>query len=207
MITQLLKGSTQPLPFLLTDAATGQTGQTGKSGAAVGTHVACSGSGVAGSLTLLTQVTTSAGVTGGYAPAGGSVAEAGNGNYDYFPSATETAATGLLRLNVTCGGCQTEDEVAQITAYDPNLPLATGDASGRAILAPTGLDVVSIADVTGDTDARSTLPKMLRALFNRHFNKVTATATQMQVFNDANTATNTLTVSDDGTTATKGKSA
>ena len=113
---------------------------------------------------------------------------------------------GCCVLNVTCAGCQTEDEVAQITAYDPNLPLATGDASGRAILAPTGLDVVSIADVTSDTDARSMLPKMLRALFNRHFNKVTATATQMQVFNDANTATNTLTVSDDGTTATKGKS-
>ena len=97
MITQLLKGSTQPLPFLLTDAATGQTGQTGKTGAAVGTRVACNGSGVAGSLTLLTQVTTSAGMTSGYAAAGGSVAEAGNGSYDYFPSATETAATGLLR--------------------------------------------------------------------------------------------------------------
>jgi len=93
--------------------------------------------------------------------------------------------------------------VASVTA-----PVTAGtvtDKSGYALSA-TGLDSVSIADVTSDADGRSTLPKMLRSLFNRFFNSTTQTATQQIVHNDSGTATNTMTVSDNGTTATKGKS-
>jgi hypothetical protein len=47
---------------------------------------------------------------------------------------------------------------------------------------------------------------MLRAVFNRLYNNVTQTASQQKVYNDASTLTATMSVSDDGTTATKGKS-
>lgn len=79
-------------------------------------------------------------------------------------------------------------------------------AAGQIQLSPTGLDVVNITDVSSDADARSTLPKLMRAVFNRLYNNVTQTASQQKVTNDAGTVTATMAVSDDGTTATKGKS-
>jgi hypothetical protein len=61
--------------------------------------------------------------------------------------------------------------------------------------------------VVSDADARSTLTKMLRAMYNRLYNNVTQTASQQKVYNDSGSLVSTMSVADDGTTATKGKSA
>jgi hypothetical protein len=114
-------------------------------------------------------------------------------------------AGGLGRLDASVSSRQSGSAAVTLPASPPaNYPAA--DGSGRVTLAPTGLDAVSIVDVTSDADARSSLPKMLRAVFNRLYNNVTQTASQQKVYNDAGTLTATMSVSDDGTTATKGKS-
>lgn len=80
------------------------------------------------------------------------------------------------------------------------------DKTGYALSA-TGLDTISVADITSDSDARSSFPKMLKWLFARFANKVDQTATTQRVYNAAGTVVSTITVSDDGTTAVKNKSA
>jgi hypothetical protein len=84
--------------------------------------------------------------------------------------------------------------------------LAVGDKSGYS-LAATGLDAVATSDVSSDADARSSFPKMVRALFNRFYNAVTQTSASQIVHNDTGAIVSTMSTGDDGTTATKGKSA
>jgi hypothetical protein len=74
-------------------------------------------------------------------------------------------------------------------------------------LASTGLDVVAApADLANDTAARATFVGMIRAIFNRFYNKVTQTATEQIVNSDAGAAVSTMVVSDDSVTQTKNKS-
>ena len=76
----------------------------------------------------------------------------------------------------------------------------------RTVLSATGLDCL-LPDVASDADLRASGAKMLRGLFNRFYNKATNSAAQQQVCNDASNPVLTLPVSDDGTTAIKGRSA
>jgi hypothetical protein len=117
----------------------------------------------------------------------------------------DATAFGVNRLDVAVSSRQA-GAAAVILPASPPAGYPVADGSGRVNLAPTGLDAVNITDISGDADARSTLPKMLRAIFNRLYNNVTQTASQQKVYNDAGTAVATMSVSDDGTTATKGKS-
>lgn len=71
----------------------------------------------------------------------------------------------------------------------------------------TGVWATSIADITSDADARSSIGKMLRAVFNRFYDLVTQTIAEQKVYNDSGALVATMPSSDDDTTATKGKSA
>ena len=81
------------------------------------------------------------------------------------------------------------------------------DKTGLALSA-TGLDAITIADISTDSDSRSSVVKLIRAIYNRLYNKVTQTATTQTVYNDAGTVgIITMTCSESGGTATKGRSA
>jgi hypothetical protein len=73
-------------------------------------------------------------------------------------------------------------------------------------LASNGLDSIAVPDIAGDSDGRSTFPKMVRSIFNLLFNRTQQTATQLTVANDAGSAVITMPTSDDGTTFVKGRS-
>jgi hypothetical protein len=116
------------------------------------------------------------------------------------------AAYGLSRLDAAVSSRQSGSAAVTLPASPPaNYP--TADGSGRVTLAPAGLDAVNTTDWTSDADARSTFAKMVRAIFNRLYNNVTQTSSTQVVHNDAGSTQSTMAVSDDGTTATKGKSA
>lgn len=91
-------------------------------------------------------------------------------------------------------------------AAGANGGVPTGDASARVTLAPAGLDAISITDVTTDAGIRANFRTMMRGVFNRFFNEVDETNSSMTVKNDSGTVTSTMSVSDNGTTAVKGKS-
>lgn len=80
-------------------------------------------------------------------------------------------------------------------------------------LATDGLDLIAApSDITSDADARSSLVKMIRALFNRSFNRVdkeslTSQTATMKLYNDSGTVILTMGANDNGSTATKSKSA
>lgn len=74
-------------------------------------------------------------------------------------------------------------------------------------LASDGLDAVAApADLTNDTEARASFVGMIRALFNRFFNKVTQDNAQQIIYNDSDAVVSTKATSDDGTTQTLGRS-
>lgn len=122
-----------PASFLEVDSATGDTGLTGLTGSAVGTKVALT-AGVAGSLTITVQFTAASnGAVGAFANGAGSVAESGNGTYDYFASAGEVAAAGILKVHAVAAGAKTSDSSIQIIGVNFN------DTSGLGL---SRLDVV-----------------------------------------------------------------
>lgn len=109
--------------------------------------------------------------------------------------------------NITAGTITTVTNLTNApTAGDFTATMKTSLNAATVSLSSTGLNAISIADITNDADARSTFPKMIRALFNRHFNQVTCTATAQVVFNDSTVATDSMVLSDNGTIITKGKS-
>ncbi len=72
------------------------------------------------------------------------------------------------------------------------------------ILGSDGLDQISVAD-PGAPSAMTSLPKMMVAIWRSIFKKSTLTTTQLKNFaDDGSTVNATATVSDDGTTQTKG---
>lgn len=140
------KSATSPgIPTLLTDSSTGQVGQTGQVTAAV--------------VTVELPGTTS------YVASSGTYTETGNGTYDYFPAASETGSTGVLKIHVTCTGCQTVDTTAQIVGFDPssgtnlglsNLPGVVAAQSGDAYArlgtpagASTSADIAAVRAALG----------------------------------------------------------
>ena len=75
---------------------------------------------------------------------------------------------------------------------------------GKVTLTATGLDSIAVTD-PGAPASHTTLPKMLVALWRTVFSKVTETSTELKWYDDAGTGVNaTSTLSDDGTTKTKG---
>lgn len=80
------------------------------------------------------------------------------------------------------------------------------DKTGYALSA-AGLDSVAApADITSDSNARSSLVKMVRAIFNYMFNDARATSASLTVRDDGGSVRQTMALSNDGTTQTKGKS-
>jgi hypothetical protein len=105
-----------------------------------------------------------------------------------------------LNWNGTAEVYQTGDSFSRIGANGVGLT-SVG-------LSSTGLDSVAApVDVTTNADARSTFMKMVRALFDRFFDRVEQTATAQTVKNDSGVAFATMPISDDGATAVKDKSA
>lgn len=77
---------------------------------------------------------------------------------------------------------------------------------GKVALTSTGLDAIAITD-PGAPAAHTSLPKMIVALWRTVFKKVTETSTELKHYaDDGSTVNATATVSDDGTTKTKGAS-
>ena len=112
---------------LLVDSATGQTGQAG----------------LAASSTKTVELP---GATS-YIAATGTLVDTGGGVYDYFPSASETAATGVLKLRVAGSGIQTSDTSAQVVGFDPTDGSLLGLSGVATILTQTS-SAVHQADVT-----------------------------------------------------------
>ena len=126
-------GATTPIPFLLVDSATGQTGQTGQASNIT--------------VTVCKPGTTS------YAAGSGTVAEIGNGLYNYTPTTTETGSgttEGFLLIHATdtTDSAQVVDVSAQIVGFNPNSVLATGDSSGRVTLIPADVPPTAAAIAT-----------------------------------------------------------
>lgn len=123
-------------------------------------------------------------------------------------SATELSCKELAVLCIDAAGAEWEDLAFVVETFGhPNAkhPLDL-DATGF-VLAPNGLDAVQApADITSDTNMRSSFLGMFRGLFNRWFNEVTATSTQAKVKNDGGSVVATMSLSNDSTTVTKGKS-
>lgn len=92
------------------------------------------------------------------------------------------------------------DTVANVTLVDTTTT-NTDMITTADILNSTLTDLV---DTDIDNGATITMAKGLRALFNRFFRKVTQTATVQAQFNDSNANIGNMSVSDDGTTQTKG---
>lgn len=144
--------------------------------------------------------------------------------------AAATRTLTAFGFSVTASNVPTSD-ITAIKAKTDNLPTDPADQSlliaaigtpmqaGATInatvtdktgfkLASDGLDSVAApADLANDTAARATFVGMIRALFNRFYNRVDQTATQQTIRNDAGTIHSTKTVNDTGTTQTLGKSA
>lgn len=119
-----------------------------------------------------------------------------------FPPKFSADALSNLPISITNGKVNVNLPSAAAAGY------AAGDVQGRATLAPHSLDaVLAPPDIATDTAARATFGGMIRALFNRFYGEVNQTSAEQTVKNDAGTVVSTMTVSDDGTTATKTKSA
>lgn len=85
--------------------------------------------------------------------------------------------------------------------------IATEDfGPNPVVLNVVGLDSTLLPDIASDADMRSSGGKMLRALVDRFFDKVEETDTTQTVYNDADAAILTMTISDDTVTVTKTKS-
>ena len=128
----------------------------------------------------------------------GLIAEVGTSG-SYAAALTLPAATANGRLEWTIAG-----QPSSVAAVEDFGPRPSGDITGQ--LPANGLDLISIADVTGDADARGTFPKLVRAIFNRFYNAVSVTGSQQTVANDTGAVVSTMPVSDNGTIAGKGKS-
>lgn len=84
--------------------------------------------------------------------------------------------------------------------------IATEDfGPNPVVLNVNGLDSPIMPDVASDADARSSGGKMMRWFVNKFINKGTETSTVQTVYNDANAAITTASISDDGTTVTRTK--
>jgi hypothetical protein len=100
------------------------------------------------------------------------------------------------------------DQLVFTTANQVDARTFTNDDKTGYALSSAGLDAVAApADLANDADARSSFAKMVRALFNRFYGRVTQTSTQQKIYNDSGTLISTATVSDDGVTQEKAKSA
>jgi len=137
---------------------------------------------------------TSTFIEGGWAE-GDSTYAKGAYRFDVKDAAFLAGADSVL-VAITVPGCFVYYAEFSISANGP----------GAAILAPTGLDHM-LTDVTSDANARASGFGLLRWLFNRFANNVSQTSTTQIVHNDAGTVVSTMAVSDDKTTAARGKSA
>jgi hypothetical protein len=82
--------------------------------------------------------------------------------------------------------------------------LPTGDASGRVTGAANLLDAIAVTD-PGAPASHTTLSKRVNALWRAIYGKATMTATQQKWYaDDGSTVNATSSVSDDGTTQTRG---
>lgn len=61
------------------------------------------------------------------------------------------------------------------------------------------------SDISSDADARSSVPKMIKHIFNRWYNEVDQTKSQQRVKNDAGNVVSTMPISDSSGVQTKGK--
>ena len=138
-------------------------------------------------LVRLSDGTAITGVAQTYTPLGG-----GDYSVGYDVDANPEA---LLQISASKAG-------STISGQNALIPVVLA----RTVLSATGLDAL-LVDVASDSDMRSSGAKMLRAVFNRFFNKVTNSASTQGLNNDAGTQIATMAVSDDGTTATKARSA
>lgn len=105
----------------------------------------------------------------------------------------------------------TDSLAAAITALGSPMQagasVTVSDKTGFA-LSSDGLDEVAAPlDLPSDTAARSNFVSMIRAIFNRLYNKVIQTSSQQIIHNDDNEVQSTKSASDTGTTQTLGKSA
>lgn len=142
-----------------------------------------------------------------------------NGYYEVTLDATDTGTLGMLRLAVAeSGALPVWEDFMVMTAAAWDAKYASGQHSVIADSLSTAAKAEVRAEVTGAlrTDASTELTAVpaitasiydqIRWVFTFSRNKVTQTNSQTVLRNDADSSTiATATVSDDGTTATKGK--
>ena len=146
----------------------------------------------------------------------GAITNPQTGVYQVIYTCTYTDANEDLQM-IASGAVATAPRIAfansVVADAESNSALATilAQVNKMTFTVPNRIDAtttldVAVADVTSDASARATGVSMIRALFNRFFNQVTQTATTQIVTNDAGSTVSTMATSDNGTTATKGKS-
>jgi hypothetical protein len=124
----------------------------------------------------------------------------------YLPGAYAAGSAGYivghnLDVPVSTRSTYAGGAVASVTA-----PVSVGTITDKSgyILAPTGLDQISVAD-PGAAATMNTLPKMIVGLWRWFYRLTTMTKTQMNTYADNNVTINSSgSLNDDGTTQTKG---
>lgn len=96
------------------------------------------------------------------------------------------------------------DANAQVVGDKTGYTVSTvSDKTGYS-LAASGLDAISVTD-PGSPGSHTTIPKMVVALWRWFYKKTTLTSSQLKTYqDDGSTVNGTASVSDDGTTQTKG---
>lgn len=174
------------IPVVLVDDTDGKTPETGVTLSAGDMKISKNGAAEANHAGTLTEVAT--------------------GDYYYEPSAGEADTPGYLTGKIVKNGVRTFRFAVQIVAFDPY------DATRMGMTAPIPdghLTSAKFGSLTAPTAAPSATPTLFDAvawLFTLGRNKITQTATTQALRNDGDSADiATSTVSDDGTTFTRGK--
>lgn len=92
----------------------------------------------------------------------------------------------------------------ELTAFNFNVTVGSNNDKTGYSLAASGLDAIAITD-PGNVANINSLPKMIVALYRYWYKTSSMTASSIKLFaDDDTTVNNTMAVSDDGTTQTKG---
>lgn len=153
---------------------------------------------VSGSLGYLADTYLDAAISSRLAPAGTLATVT---NLTNAPTSGDLTATMKASVTTAC-----EDASGLTVAAVSGAVGSVTDKTGFK-LASDGLDSVAApTDITDDTEARANFVGMIRAIFNRFYNRVTQSSTEQIVRNDSDTSVSTMSVSVAGGVEEKGKS-
>ena len=147
---------------------------------------------------------------GSFVSPAGAVSEIGNGWYQIAGNSTDAGALGPLIVHASASGADPTDVVFRVVSFDPDDAVSMGltnlDVLVSSRLSTSDLTATAYAEPTSVPGATATIVTMLHWLYTISRNKITQTATTQTLRNDSDAANiGTSSVTDDGTTFTRGK--